>query len=90
LQPLHDVSGEEDSATVFLVPRRRVVDLIEDHDVRGVQRITMREPEYGDELVAEDLEVDRGQGGRHGLWPREYLHEDDFSVYPCERELARG
>jgi len=90
MQPPHNVFGEEYRATLLLIPGGCFFDRLEDHKVRVLKRVAVREAEYIDELVAEDLEVDPGRGGSHVFWSREYLHEDDLPVYTRERELARA
>ena len=57
-QTFREVFGKEESAVVFLIPRQHVVDGFENADFGRMQGVAVGITENGDELVAEELDVD--------------------------------
>ena len=57
-QTFREVFGKEESAVVLLIPRQHVVDGFENADFGRMQGVAVGVTENGDELVAEELDVD--------------------------------
>lgn len=60
-QAVHHVARKEDGLFLRLVQHGLLVDELEDAHVGGVERRGVGVPEDGDELVPEDVALDRGE-----------------------------